>query len=185
MSSEISPTHPLRQLFNSLVERTFRLSVGGYDPEMARYLGDLLTDFIHMDRVYRIRDARGRRVEEVAEMLMEGDVRMNASSFVREREVHKHIGDFTLFWAGLYPEMLRYFQASSRKDHLVDYVDQGRNSYYIASTFNHGEYRDEARILRQISTEFEFCVFALNRVREEMDRTRQPEVAATRRALLG
>lgn len=185
MSSHISPTHPLRQLFDGLVERTFKLSVGGYDPQVARYLGDLLTEFIHMDRVYQIRDARGRRLEEVAEMLMEGDVRMNASSFVREREVHKHIGDFTLFWTGLYPEMLRHFRSAARKDHLLDYVDQGKNSYYIASTFNYGAFEEEARVLRHISHEFEFCVYALNRVREEMDRTRQPEVAATRQVLLG
>lgn len=184
MSSQISPAHPLRQLFSQLVERTFRLSVGGYDPEVARYLGDLLTDFIHMDRVCRIRDAKGRRIEEVAEMLMEGDVRMNAASFEREREVHKHIGDFTLFWSGVYPEMLRYFQGVHRRDHLLDYVDQGKSSYLIASTFTYGEYRQEARVLRQISTEFEFCVYALNRVREEMDRTQQPEIAATHRLML-
>jgi hypothetical protein len=185
MSSRISPSHPLRQMFNGLVERTFRLSVGGYDPEVARYLGDLLTDFIHMDRVYHIRDAKGRRIEEVAEMLMEGDVQLNASSFDREREVHKHIGDFTLFWAGIYPEMLRFFQSPRRKDHLLDYMDQGKNSYRIASTFTHGEYRQEARIMRQISTEFEFCVYALNRVREEMDRSRRPEIALPHQSMLG
>lgn len=184
MSSRISPHHPLRQLFDGLVEHTFKLSVGGYDPEVARYLGDLLTEFIHMDRIYKIRNARGRRIEEVAEMLLEGDVRMNANSFVREREVHKHIGDFTLFWTGLYPEMLGHFQASTRKDHLLDYVDRGKSSYYIASTFNYGEFQQEARILRQISHEFEFCVYALNRVREEMDRIRHPELSGTRQALL-
>ena len=178
MSTGISPTHPLRQLFATLVERTFKLSVGGYDPRVARYLGDLLADFTHMDRVYRIRDAKGRRLEEIAEMLMEGDVRLNASSFNREREVHKHIGDFTLFWSGVYPEMLRFFQSSTRRDHLLDYVEQGKSSYHIASTFDYGDYEVEARVLRQMSHEFEFCVFALNRVREELDRMNHPQFRA-------
>jgi hypothetical protein len=182
MSTKISPNHPLRQTFNTLVERTFKLSLGGYNPEVARYLADLLTDFIHMDQVYRLRDARGRRLEEVAEMLMEGDFQLNATSFVREREVHKHIGDFTLFWSGVYPEMLRLFRSPTHKDHLLDYMDQGKSSYYIASTFDHGEYQGEARVLRQMSSEFEFCVVALNRVREEMDRLGHPELNASRYA---
>ena len=48
-----------------------------------------------------IGSSRGRRVWQVAERLVEGDVLLNATSFEREREVHKHIGDFTLFWTGL------------------------------------------------------------------------------------
>jgi hypothetical protein len=184
MSSSLSPQHPLRQLFISLVQRTLQLSLGGYDPEVGQYLADLLADFIHMDRVYRLRNAKGQRLEDIAEMLIEGDVRLNASSFVREREVHKHIGDFTLFWTGVYPEMLRYFQSSTRKDHLLDYVEQGKNSYYIASTFDYGEYQKEARVLRQMSHEFDLCVFTLHCVRQEMDRLGASEMASARHALL-
>jgi hypothetical protein len=183
MPDRVSSTHPLRSLFNSLVERTFSLSLGGYDPSVADYLADLLTDFIHMDQIYRLKDARGRRLEEVAEMLMEGDVRLSARSFIREREVHKHIGDFTLFWTGIYPEMLRYFRSAVRKDSLIDYVEQGKNSYYIASTFDHGEFRQEAKVLRRMSQEFDFCIFALSRVRQEMDRLHRPELDAARQAM--
>src|SRR5262249_41349961 len=116
-------------------------------------------------------------------MLVEGDVQLNATSFDREREVHKHIGDFTLFWTGVYPEMLRYFRAATRRDHLLDYVEQGRTSYRIAATFNHGPYEAEAPILRALAEEFETCMFGLNLVRREVDGLGGPQIRAVRKLL--
>lgn len=54
--------------------------------------------------MYRIGNAGGRRLEEVADMLVESNPLLDAWSFDREREVRKHIGDFTLFFSGLFPE---------------------------------------------------------------------------------
>ena len=117
-------------------------------------------------------------------MLVEGDVVLHATSFDREREVHKHIGDFALFWTGVYPEMLRHFRAAHRADHLVDYVAQGRRSYQIASTFDHGPYAGEAPVLRRLSEQFETCMLGLNLVRKELDAYGTPQARAVR-ALLG
>jgi len=127
-------------------------------------------EFIHMDNIYRIRNVAGRRLEEVAEMLMEADVRLEAMSFSREREVHRHIGDYTLFWTGVYPEMLRYLRAITRKDHLIDYVRQGKQSYYIVSTFDLGDWRQDAPLFRRLSEEFETCMYGLNLVRAQWER---------------
>jgi len=166
---------PLRQLFAELVGRVFwNKPIELRDREVLLYLCDLLTRFTRMDRIYRLRDARGRRLEEVAEMLMEADVLLNARSFHQEREVHKHIGDFTLFWTGVYPEALRLLRHPTRKDHLIDYVQQGKRSYYIASTFEEGEWRKESRILRRLSHEFEICSFGLNLVRREWEKMGDP-----------
>ncbi|HTE19999.1 MAG TPA: hypothetical protein VK689_16670, partial [Armatimonadota bacterium] len=108
---------------------------------------------------------------------------LNATSFDREREVHKHIGDFTLFWTGVYPEMLRHFRSSSRCDHLIDYVEQGRKSYQIAATFQHGPYAEEAPVLRQLSDQFERCMLGLQLVRREMETYGSPEMKAVRKLL--
>ena len=35
------------------------------------------------------------------------------------REVHRHIGDFTLFWTGVYPEALREMQFSPTNIRIV------------------------------------------------------------------
>jgi hypothetical protein len=181
--ARISANHPIRGLFQSFVERAFRSQLGLNRPELANYLGDVLVDFTHRDNIYRLRDARGKRLEEVAEMMVEGDVSLNATSFEREREVHKHIGDFTLFWTGVYPEMLRYFRASARADHLLDYVEQGRKSYRIAATFEYGPYADEAAVLRQLADEFETCMVGLHMVRRELETYGSPEMQSVRKLL--
>ncbi len=163
------PSSILRRLFGALVERTFLQTLGVHEPGVADYLADVLTDFAHMGRVHKVKDLQGRPLEEVADMLMQADIRLGANSFNREREVHKHIGDFTLFWAGVYPDALPRLREATRKDHLIDYVRQGKSSYAIAASFDYGEYRPQAPVLKTLSQEFELCLYGLNLVRKEID----------------
>jgi len=160
----------LRRMFTALVERAFLHELGVHEPGVTDYLAGVLADFAHVRQVYKIRDLRGRPLEEVADMLIQADVRLEATSFNREREVHKHIGDFTLFWTGIYPEALPELQSRWRKDHLLDYVRQGKSSYAIAASFTHGAYGDEAPVLRKLSEEFELCTYGLHLVRGGMDK---------------
>jgi hypothetical protein len=95
----ISANHPLRRLFTDLVGPEF-----GGDRELATYVADLLVDFTQVDRLYRVRNVRGKRLEDVGEMLLESNPLLDAPSFGREREVRKHIGDFALFLTGMFPE---------------------------------------------------------------------------------
>ena len=162
--------HPLHRLFEALVERAFLSGIGRYDLQVYGYLADMLTDFSHMRRVYKIRDLAGRQLSEVADMLVEADVRLNALSFNREREVQQHIGDFTLFWTGLYPDSLPALKHRMSKDALVNYVQLGKTSYAIAATHDYGAYKDQAPVLARLSQEFEICMLGLNLVRQEMDR---------------
>ena len=165
-----SPPDPtLRRMFGALVERAFIQTLGVYESSVADYLADILADFAHMKQVHKIKDLQGRPLDEVADMLVHADVRLQATSFNREREVHKHIGDFTLFWAGIYPESLPRMQAQTRRDHLLDYVQQGKNSYAIAASHDYGEYRREAPVLKKLSDEFELCLFGLHSVRTQID----------------
>ena len=89
------------------------------------------------------------------------------------REVHRHIGDFTLFWTGVYPETLKKLRSALSRDSFIDYCEQGKRSYYIASTFDDDpSYRDEAHVLRRLSEEFELCAYGLTEVRREWERSR-------------
>ena len=167
----ISGSHPLRQLFHDLIRRHFTRGVHLADPEVAAYVSGVLTDFTHVDNLYRIRNARGRRVEEVAEMLMEANPLLNAASFDREREVRKHVGDFTLFFTGLFPEAVASLPRVRpwSRDTFVDYVAAGKKSYAVVAAFDLFEYRDEAPLFRRLSDSFEHCVFGLNLVKRELE----------------
>ena len=163
--------HPLRQLFGELVRRHFVRGVQLHDSDVAEYVTGILTDFTHVDHVYRIRNARGRRVEEIAEMLVESNPLLEASSFDREREVRKHVGDFTLFFTGLFPEAVASLPRLRPLsiDTFIDYVAAGKESYAVVAAFNLFEYRHEAPLFRRLSDRFEECVFGLNLVKREIE----------------
>jgi hypothetical protein len=91
------------------------------------------------------------------------------------REYHRHIGDFALFWTGVYPETVNRLRSALTKDYFVNYCEQGKRSYFIASTFEDDPYREEAPVLRRLSEEFELCAYGLTEVRREWERSRPPE----------
>jgi hypothetical protein len=170
----VTKPEALRELFAALTESTFHVELGVADPRLTDYLADLLVRFVRLEALFRIRDAVGRRLEEVADMMLEAEQRQARP----RREVYRHIGDFTLFWSGVYPEALRRLQSADRKDHLLDYCEQGKRSYYLASTFEDEPYREDVPVLRRLSQDFELCTYGLNRVRHEWEKL--PELAEDR-----
>jgi hypothetical protein len=162
-----APDHPLRRLFAGLTEQTFITTLGVADPLLTDYLSALLSRFIHVDALYRLRNASGKRLEEVAEMMIEAEALPEGPT---RREVHRHIGDFALFWTGVYPEALARLRSALCKDHFIDYCTQGKRSYYIASTFADDPYREEAPVLRRLSEDFELCAYGLRQVRSQWER---------------
>src|ERR1700722_16179856 len=117
-----NPDLPLRRLFAGLTEQTFLTTLGLADPRLTDYLSGMLSRFISFDAVYRLRGTAGKRLEEVAEMMIEAEA-MPPEGRTR-REVHRHIGDFTLFWTGVYPEALKKLRSVFSKDHFIDYCAQ-------------------------------------------------------------
>jgi hypothetical protein len=136
----------------------------------------MLTDFIHIENLYRIRNARGERLDDVAEMLIESSAHLDAPSFDRERAVRRHVGDFTLFFTGLFPEAVGSLPRLRplSVDTFVDYVAAGKESYRIVFLFSMYEYRAEAPLFGRLAYHFEQCVDGLNLVKrdlEQMQRT--------------
>lgn len=188
MAGRIPKRHPLVRLFAMLTETNFVRHLGWPDVEVIGYLTNVLTDFIHVDQLYKVRNAQGRRVEEVAEMLAEGDLLHRADTVDREREVHRHIGDYTLFMAGIFPEFLRRLRTSKiliSPDALLDYVRVGKRSYQIVAEFTYGPYAESAPLFRKLSENFELCVYGLGYVRADLDRLRDPRFQAAKGRLLG
>jgi hypothetical protein len=169
MHAPIPEHHPLRRLFAGLVENAFYAEVGMCDPPVAEYLVDLLTEFIHVDRVRLLKNAGGRRLEEVAEMLTDASLGADVIGPKRDRIVHKHIGDYTLYWSGVYPENLKHLKRPDKTDHFVDYLKQGKRSYAIASELSVEQADPPATVLRRLSDNFEFCVYGLGLVRKSWE----------------
>ncbi len=164
--------HSLRQLFHDLVSECYDTRLGMRDPEISTYVADLLTEFCRAENVYRVRDAAGNPLREVGEMLLAADpVHGTAASFDEEREIRKHIGDYTLFFTGMYPDSMRRWRERPQ-DSFFELVRAGKESYYIVSQFDLFEYAREASFFGRMATSFETCIYGLSLVRGELDRLR-------------
>jgi hypothetical protein len=165
----IPPEHPLRRLFAGVVEHSFFAGVGMADPLLTEYLAELLVTFTHIDQLKVVSQADEKALSQVAHMLALVSAENLDSAQDRDRLVYRHIGDYTLFWAGVYPEQLRRARCDS-PDLLLDYVQQGKRSYAIVGELVDEEGVPPARLFRQLSEEFETCIEGLHLVRKELER---------------
>lgn len=157
----------LARYFCGLCEQVFEGQLGVADPPLVDYLSELMLRFARLDTVHRVRNLSGRPVVEVVEMLAEAESRVGLA----RRDVHRHIGDVTLFWTGVYPEALKRLRAVETKDFFVDYCNQGKRAYFIASTIETDRDEDAAsELLQRLSFQFELCAYGLGEVRREWER---------------
>lgn len=170
------PRMPLRDYFAGIAEYTFQTRVGIADPALIDYISDLLIRFIRSDSLYHVRDLGGRRLGEVGLMMAEAEARVGAA----RRDVHRHIGDFTLFWTGVYPEALGHKpdpnsdEAADGNDRFVDFCQHGKRAYYIASKIPADDTSIRNDLLERLSEEFELCAYGLSEARKEWER-RDPD----------
>lgn len=173
----IPARHPLRQLFGRLTERNFTEALGWPNFEVTEYVSNLLVEFTHIDNLTRIKNHDGEPVETVVELLYEAEVGAQQSVAEKEREIHRHIGDLTLFLAGLFPEYCRRIKCSGlihHKDFLVDYVKAGKRSYNIVATIQDPKSQEPPSLFQTLSSNFELCVAGLGFVRLDLDRFQDP-----------
>ncbi|MGZ4830875.1 MAG: hypothetical protein ACXV78_14645, partial [Candidatus Angelobacter sp.] len=85
----IPESNPLQRFFKEVVERNYG-EVGVRNSEVHDYVANLLTEFCEAEALYKIKNADGRPLCDVGEMLLESDpVYGPAPSFDRERQVRK------------------------------------------------------------------------------------------------
>ncbi len=176
----IPESHPLQQLFVELVGRHYAQELGIRDPQVIGYVAHLLAEFCESEQLLKIRNASGKQLDDVGEMLIESDpVYGPAPSFDRERQVRKHIGDYALFFAGMFPESINHHRLRrQRVENFVEWMKAGKESYYIVSKFEQFEYAKVAPLFAQLSQKFEDCVYGLNLVKNELEVMQHPIVSA-------
>jgi hypothetical protein len=154
----------IRRFFTGLTEYAFHSRLGVADPPLVDYIAELLVRFVRSDELYPVRSIRGQRLVAVADMLAEAQHREGSA----RQKVHRHIGDFTLFWTGVYPEVIDCIRRGG-KDALIDYQQQGKRAYWIASTIPVEKEAATADVLKRLSEQFELCVYGLGEVRRQWE----------------
>lgn len=174
----IPEDHPLQKLFLEMVGRHYAEEIGIRDSELVGYVAHLLSEFCDTEQLFKVHNSEGAPITDVGEMLIESNpVYGPAPSFDRERQVRKHIGDYTLFFTGMFPESINHFRLrKNRLENLIDWIKAGKESYYIVSKFDSFEYTKVAPLFQKLSSQFEQCVYGLNRVKNELQEMQHPVV---------
>src|SRR5436190_668894 len=157
---DIPSDHPIRTLFRQLTERGMG-QLNFHDREMIQYITNLLTEFVQLENMYRVKDESGQSVQYLFDMLTQAG---RAMSPAVRRDYYKHLGDLTLFNLGLYPESLTYGHRTVSPDY---YAETGRRSYTIVAEMD--SLSRATVVYRKLSEQFEKCVVGLNWVRTYMN----------------
>lgn len=162
MKPVIRDDHPIRSLFSGLVENALFTELGVCEPKLADYLAGLMVDFIHVDRLAILHQSVGRGLEHMAAMLALTDPPEPTTAEERDRRIYRYIGDFALFWTGIFPEHLRRRQGG---DLLSAYLAQGKHSYAASARLSGDTDQPPCSLLQSLSDEFETCMHGLGLVR--------------------
>ncbi|MGE3181548.1 MAG: hypothetical protein AB7N71_07955 [Phycisphaerae bacterium] len=168
MVDRIDKNHSLEDLFGGLVEQVFMAEIGICDPTLTSYLTNLLIDFVHTDKIYRLQTADGEALRDLAAIEAGVVLPEKCDGTERTRLINRYVGDFALFWTGVYPETLRPRRRHGA-DRLREYMLRGKQSYSIASELTLGSTKPPGELLAHLSEQFECCVHGLHRVRESWE----------------
>jgi hypothetical protein len=155
---EPSKANGLTRFFDRLVRRSFGdLRIGG--EVIVAYLAALLSRFARTDQLYAIRDAAGRPLDSVAELLVEAERAwaFDAPDFnpFRERTVRQHVGDYTLFMTGIFREYVE------RRAGTGFYMREGKRAYLAVADFERSALHPDASVFSTLAHEFERYAGAL------------------------
>jgi hypothetical protein len=123
------------------------------DAPVARYLADLLTRFARTDALYAVRELPARRLDAVADVLLEiqqaWDVRSPGFNPEAERALRRHIGDYTLFMTGVFRDHVERLAVTAY------YLSEGRRAYRFVSELARSGGQTDAALFRRLSDRFE------------------------------
>lgn len=163
-------TPNLKEFFYWTVRRSF-YDLNLQERKLIDYIVCLLAEFARTDNLYRIKNAQGQRLETIVEMLLEAT---NMSSMpydseaLREREIRKHIGDYSLFMTGIFKEYVE-------KHAFFDlYLDEGRKAYLFVFDFDQEHYIPGSSLFFELSRRFEFYAGAINYMKKTFFKERDP-----------
>jgi len=151
----------LRRFFDRALRASFHdLALDG-DPAVP-YLADLLTRFARTENLHP-RGLSLPRLESVVDMMLEIHSAWQADvpEFRPEHEVsvRRHIGDYTLFMTGIFPERVE------RQAGTTFYIAQGKRAYQFVSEHARASSAGASAPYRRLADRFESYVGALDYAR--------------------
>lgn len=139
----------LQQFFRHQLQQGFQAR-GLSEAGLLEYVSEVLARFAHTHLLYALRDAEGRPLEYIVDMLISWEEARDGGRAGRarahERAIMRHIGDYTLFMSGLFRERL------TARGELGYYVAHGRSAFQRSADYEVNPARRHT--YRQLSENF-------------------------------
>ena len=147
------------RFFRGLTEYAFHARLGVVDPPLVDYVALLLVRFLRHDALGS--PPAGEGTSDVATLLVAA--RDHAPDTARAE--YRHVGDYTLFWTGLYPEAVERLRKPGLVDQFVDFRAAGKQAYWLASMLEPDDAAEERLLFERLSRDYDLCVEGLGEVR--------------------
>jgi len=153
----------LPRFFERATRQSFR-DLDLDDPPVMRYLVDLLTRFARTEALSLIRRLPARRLESIADSMLEIQRvwEWDSADFEPEAEpaLRRHIGDYALFMTGIFREHVERLAVTGYYEH------EGRRAYRFVAETERASGRPDAPLYRRLSDRFEHFAGALSYARK-------------------
>ncbi len=160
-SGLVSPSAPL---FFYVAVRDALCAIGVDDPELSDYLGALLLEFAVRDRAYRIAPADDATYYYVADIVADLEVVSGRRGFL----LRAHLGNFSLWLAGIFPDYVTARKVRRGGPDLSYYDEMGARGFRLAADHVLAREWNLAAIYARAADSFEALRVALNRLSDDV-----------------
>ncbi len=167
-SSMPDPFLLARDYFSGYVSYVFQTRLGAADPKVNDYMTDLLTRFIRLDNVTKMRDVRGRPLTSLVYIANEASARVGEA----RTAAFKHLGDVALYYSGFCPEIFKQNTKENPMDTRGYYLEQGKSAFIYLSR-NVDNDRDSG-LYQELGVYFEMFSYGLEEVKRTIENDKDP-----------
>jgi len=160
------------RFFRGLTEHAFHARLGVVDPPLVDYVATLLIRSIRSDQLPGWPAVSDDQADLVAhEAFEESQMVATIGHDAAAGEGFRRLGDFALFWTGVYPEAIDRPHPIHRPPispgglPLVTYRLVGKRAYRLASVLFDDSDSIDRGVLERLSDEFDLCAEGLSEVR--------------------
>ncbi|MEW6159499.1 MAG: hypothetical protein AB1813_18885 [Verrucomicrobiota bacterium] len=158
--------------FYVLVRHVLR-QAGIQDRAVADYVAEVLSEFTRIDRTRCIVPGPQRCLEYFFEMLAALQTADDRTAFY----IRAHIGNHSLFLAGVFPDRIRFRAESRGFPDMRYYEELGRSNYRVASDHRLAERYALGSIFATLSDRFQETRLALNDVSQRLFSIGDPDLS--------
>ena len=166
-ATDFTSTSLLSRFLTGINESVFLTKIGIANTELVNYLNGLLIQFIRTDAIPIPSGQAHYSAIKLLHLMDEAE----KSGDRKRRNLYQAIGDYTLFWVGVYPESLEKYKQRHTAGWLRNLAHHGKHCYALASKITPEAEQPSKQVLQCLSHQYELCTYGLREARREWEQS--------------